>query len=219
MTTMPNYFICLDTETANDIECPFVYDIGGAVITEDGAVVTSFSFAVEEIFNDTDLMTSAYCANKLPKYYEDIADGKREIRTLYEIRSYIARLVKRYRIKYAVAHNARFDNCSLNTTLRYRSTSVMRFFLPYGVKWVDTLKMARLVFKEDENYRAFCVANEYVTKRGQNRYTAEILFRYLSADNSFIEEHQGLADALIEKDILVHCLRTLSIEDGLLWSK
>lgn len=212
------YYLCLDTETTNDFDCPLVYDVGGAIVRDDGKVLNPFSFAVDEIFNDARLMSTAYFAKKLPAYHRDIAEGKREIRQLYEIRKHIADLVRRYHVRYAVAHNARFDNGSLNTTIRYRSTSMVRFFLPYGVKWVDTLKMARMVFKGSNEYNTFCRENGYVCKNGQNRFTAEVLYRFLSGNNEFIEEHQGLADVLIEKDILVYCLQYITIEDGLLWS-
>ena len=37
--------------------------------------------------------------------------------------------------------------------------------------------------------------------------TAEILYRFLSGDENFIESHTGLEDCEIEKEILVYCLK------------
>ena len=59
--------------------------------------------------------------------------------------------------------------------------------------------------------------NNYLTKRGQKRYTAEILYRYLSGDDSFEEVHCGLEDVLIEKEIFMECLRRMPNIDGTLW--
>ena len=79
------------------------------------------------------------------------------------------------------------------------------------------MKLSRNTFKDDENYREFCISNNYVTTRNENRYTAEVIYRFLTNCNDFEEEHTGLADCMIEKEIFRYCLETLSYEDGYLW--
>ena len=76
--------------------------------------------------------------------------------------------------------------------------------------------MARKAFGTDENYKAFCDANDYKTARGQRRMTAEVLYRFISGDNSFEEVHKGLDDVLIEKEILIEC-RKRGVVDGSLY--
>ena len=49
--------------------------------------------------------------------------------------------------------------------------------------------------------------NGYLTKNGQVRKTAEIIYRYITKDNDFTESHTGLEDVMIEKEILAHCFR------------
>ena len=39
-----NYIVMLDTETANDLECPLTYDIGWAIIDKWGTVYRKRSF-------------------------------------------------------------------------------------------------------------------------------------------------------------------------------
>jgi hypothetical protein len=46
-----------------------------------------------------------------------------------------------------------------------------------------------------------------MTKNNQPRLTAEIIYRFISGDENFIEEHKGLDDVLIEKEILAYCYR------------
>ena len=211
------YMIILDTETTNDIECPFVYDFGFAVIDENAHVYASYSYVNADIFCDDELMSTAFFAEEIPQYWEDIKSGKRILKSFRSIERIFRRVCLDWGVNVFVAHNARFDYKSLNNTKRYITTSRSRFFFPYGAKFVDTLKLSRNVFANDDDYREFCVSNEYVTKRNENRYTAEIIYRFLTGDNGFEEEHTGLADCMIEKEIFRHCLVTESVESGYLW--
>jgi DNA polymerase III epsilon subunit-like protein len=214
---MNEKFIVLDTETTNDIDCPLAYDIGFAVIDKQGKVYESFSFVVAEIFLDEELMSSAFFAEKIPMYWEQIVKGERKIKRLYNIRKTLAEVMQKYNTKIVIAHNARFDYISTATTQRYLTKSKYRYFFPYGTEIWDTLKMSREIFKDDENYCAFCTENEYVTKNNSVKLTAEILYRYLTNDISFIESHTGLEDVLIEKEIFVHCVQKNPEINGRLW--
>ena len=209
--------IILDTETTNDIECPLVYDFGFAVIDETGKVYASYSYVNADIFCDDELMATAFFAEKIPQYWEDIKSGKRILKSFRSIERIFRRVCSDWNVNIFVAHNARFDYNALQNTKRYITTSRYRFFFPYGAKFVDTLQLSRNAFSGDENYREFCVCNNYVTKRNENRYTAEIIYRFLTGNNDFEEEHTGLADCMIEKEILRYCLVTETIESGYLW--
>jgi hypothetical protein len=37
--------------------------------------------------------------------------------------------------------------------------------------------------------------------------TAEVLYRFITKDNDFVESHTGLEDVMIEKEILAYCYR------------
>lgn len=210
-------YIILDTETTNDIECPLVYDFGFAVIDENGKVYASYSYVNADIFCDEELMASAYFADKIPTYWNEIKSGERILKSFRSIERIFRRVCADWNIDTFVAHNARFDYLALNNTKRYITTSRSRFFFPFGAKFVDTLKLSRDVFANDDEYRDFCVSNEYVTKRNENRYTAEIIYRFLTKNNDFEEAHTGLADCMIEKEIFRYCLETVLEENGYLW--
>lgn len=213
-------FIVLDTETANSIDDPMCYDVGFAVIDETGKVYESHSYVIADIFLDEKkMMKEAYFADKIPQYWEDIKNGKRQLRRFKTVKRILKDVCDQYCVKIIVAHNARFDNRSLNLTQRWLTSSKYRYFFPYGVKVWDTLKMAREIFGKDEDYGRFCYENGYLTKRGQRRYTAEILYRYLTNNVDFVESHTGLEDVMIEKEILVECLKRDSKLDGSLWKK
>ena len=214
---MVEKFIVLDTETTNDIECPLTYDIGFAVIDKFGFVYEKHSFVVADIFLDKELMASAYFFEKIPMYWEQIKNGERTLTSFFNIRKILAKVMAEHNIDTVIAHNARFDYISTATTQRYLTKSKYRYFFPYGTKVWDTLKMARETFKDDEKYCEFCTENDYKTSNNCNRYTAEILYRFLTDDNSFIESHTGLEDVLIEKEIFVECVRRNPEIDGKLW--
>lgn len=210
-------FIVFDSETTNSIDDPLCYDIGFAVIDVEGRVYEQHSYVVADIFLDDELMRSAYFADKIPTYWEDIKEGRRLLRQFKTIRRIFRETCDKYNIKKVIAHNARFDYRSANLTQRFLTGSKYRYFFPYGVEFIDTLKMAKATFN-DEKYNSFCYYNDYLTKRGKNRYTAEIIYRYLTNNNNFIESHTGLEDVLIEKDIFVYCMRSNPEIDGRLWA-
>ena len=209
--------IVVDTETTNSLDDPLCYDVGFAVIDEVGNVYETYSFVVADIFLDKELMKSAYFADKIPAYWEDIKSGKRELKTFRNIKKAFADCVKRNDVKIVLAHNARFDYRSLNLTLRYLTCSKQRFFFPFGTTIWDTLKMSREVLKNDASYGEFCYSNEYLTKRMCKRFTAEIIYRFLTGNNSYEESHTGLEDVLIEKEIFAYCIGKNPEINGALW--
>ena len=212
-------FLVVDTETCNSIDDPFCYDVGFAVVEATGEVVEAHSYVVADIFLDNELMESAYFKDKIPQYWEDIQSGKRILRRFKTIKAILRDVVEQYGIRYIVAHNASFDYRSLNYTQRLLTSSKYRYFFPLGVEIWDTLKMARQVLGKDETYKQFCIDNGFTygkEDKPQCRYTAEIIHRFLTGNLDFVEEHTGLEDVLIEKDILAYCLAN-GLETGKLW--
>ena len=175
------------------------------------------SFVVADVFLDKDLMNSAYFVEKIPQYWEDIKNKKRVLAKFSTIRKIFAQVCKKYAIRCVCAHNARFDYRSLNLTLRFLTCSKYRFFFPYGVEIWDTLKMSREVLNKNEKYGEFCYDNNYLTQRLCKRFTAEIIFRFLTDNVNFEESHTGLEDVLIEKEILSYCINVNPEINGKLW--
>ena len=206
----------LDTETTTSLDDPICYDVGFAVVEREGAIYETYSFVVAEVFLNEELMESAYFIEKVPQYWEDIKNGTRKLAKFNTIRKVLAETMKKYNTNIVIAHNARFDYRSTAKTQRYLTKSKYRYFLPYGTEVWDTLKMAREVLKNDVAYDNFCYDNNYVTKRGCKRFTAEILYRFFTGDNDFVESHTGLEDVTIEKVIFAECMAR-GAESGKLW--
>lgn len=193
-----------------DVKNGQVYDLGGQVIEDDGTVLKEVSFINRDVFfGMPQSMTQCYYANKIPQYVKDIKDKKHEIVNTWQMWNKFYQICKKYNVDYVVAHNARFDINTLNATMRYQTKSRKRYFLPYGTKILDTMRLADEFICKNEDYVKFCKDNGYMTKHRKPRpqETAEVLYRFLTGNKDFTESHTGLEDVKIEKEILLECLR------------
>lgn len=211
-----SYKLVLDTET-----CPvdktieevlpsnmWTYDIGWAIVDKRGKVYRTRSYLVAEIFLDEkELMKSAYYANKIPQYWEDIKNGKRELKTWYNIKKTLLEDIAEYGVTEVFAHNMRFDYGTTNATQRWVTKSKYRYFFPKEIEICDTLKMARDVIVPMPSYKKFCEMHNLYTKNGRLSASAEILYKFIINDPDYIEEHTALEDVLIEKEILAYCYK------------
>lgn len=196
--------LIIDTETTNSLDDALVYDCGFIVADYEGNIYSEHSFVNADVFCDKELMSSAFFAEKIPTYWEEIKKGERTLTSFRNIKWTLRRIMKENNISKVYAYNCRFDYCSLATTERYLTKSKYRYVFPYGTEFHDILALSRHVLKKDSDYRKFCKDNNYLTTYNGNRYTAEIVARYFF-NNQFIEEHTALADCDIEYKILLKC--------------
>ena len=199
-------YLVVDIETANTLEDALAYDVGLAIADRDGNIYEKHSFICSEIFNDTTLMTSAYYAKKIPEYLANIKQGERKVVPLYEIRKKVFDLYETYHYKAVLAYNAYFDNRGLNITQRYLTKSKYRWFFPYCVPVHCIWHMACQVICSQKKYHNFCVANGFVSEKGNISTSAETVYRFLTNNLDFKEEHKGLEDVLIETAIFAKCI-------------
>ena len=106
-----------------------------------------------------------------------------------------------------VAHNARFDIDAINATFKWLYGFTCQVLDNMEI-W-DSMKMAK-TFADTPSYRKFCERNEYLTKHKppRARMTAEILYRFITGNNDFIESHTALEDTQIEREIVLYAYRT-----------
>ncbi len=216
---MPKYLF-MDSETAEtnmidgqlDVTNGQVYDLGLMVIDENGKVYDQISLVNEDVFfGMPQSMQEAYFANKIPQYLEDMRKGKRKIVNSWQMYKIFTEMCQKYEVVAVVAHNAFFDVKVLNATMRYQTKSRVRWFLPWGTEIIDTLKLARNTFGKDPQYVQWCKDNGYMPKHEtpRPRFTAEVLYRYITGDNSYEESHTGLEDVTIEKEIFLKCMERM----------
>ena len=205
------YIIILDVETTNNQigvkgapNDGLVYDLGFTVADKQGNVYAKRSFAIKEIFDWKELMDTAYYKNKLPKYYEKIRKGEMKKVSIWEARKSIKSAMEYFNITEVYAFNANFDYTTLNNTVRFLSGSACRWFFKYGTKICDIWHIACQTLGLQKTFQWENVRNA----NGNLITNAERMYAYLSQDFDFEEEHTGLADALIETQILARCFKT-----------
>lgn len=196
----------------------FAYDLGWQVVDKRGKVYAERSFVIADIFlAEKDLMQSAYYADKIPQYWEEIKNGERILTSFYKVLKQFREDIETFKVEQVFAHNMRFDYGTLQNTQRWLTKSKYRNFFPYDVEICDTLKMARQLIATMPSYKKYCEEYGYMTKNNQPRLTAEIIYRFISGDDDFEEVHKGLDDVKIEKEILAYCYRKHKSFNPRLW--
>jgi len=202
------YFLVLDTETCNSLEEPIPYDIGWVICDRHGNIFARRSFIVAEVFFDmADVMQSAYYAEKIPMYWEDIKAKKRTVSTFWNIRKILVADMKQYKVKKVGAYNMGFDKRALNNLIRYVSKSWKRYFFPHGTEFFCIWNMACDTILNRTTYIKFAERNGYISDFGNIQTSAECAYRYITNHTEFIESHTGLEDVEIEVAIMAHCYR------------
>ena len=194
--------ICVfDTETTS-LEKPFCYNIGYTIYdTENNEKLLSRDFVVEQVWHNTMLFTTAYYADKREIYVNRMRSRKVRMEKWGYITQQMYRDFKDFDVTLAFAYNSPFDvkvmeyNCDWFKTINPLDT----------IKVLDIRGYVHKAIAFDEDFQKFCDEHQYYTESGNYSTTAETLFRYITDNTEFEEEHTALADSLIECDILAHC--------------
>ena len=201
------YIMCLDVETANGFSKPLIYDMGFAITDKKGNIYQKFSFVIEEIFDNKELMDTAYYKEKVPMYLEKIANGE-TIKVKYlEMREVFLKCLEVYRVDMVAAYNLNFDMRALRTTTEKLYGKGKRF-LTSEYKDIELMciwSFACEVLYSRPSFINFIDKHNLMTEKGNPLTNAEVGYRYISGDLEFEEAHRGLQDVEIECQILAKC--------------
>ena len=208
MSRRKEMFLVIDTETCNTVEQPLPYDIGFAICDRMGNIVEERSYVVAETFLDMkDTMKSAYFAEKIPNYWEDIKNGTREIKSIYKIRKEVKDLMSKYNVKKVGAYNMGFDKRALNNVMRYTTKSFCRWFFPFGTEFFCIWHLATQTLLQQKTFFKMAEKNDWFSEKGNLLTNAEVTYNYIKKMSDFKESHTGLEDIRIEIEIMAHCFR------------
>ena len=208
MSRRKEMYLVIDTETCNTVEQPLPYDIGFAICDRMGNIAEERSYVVAETFLDMkDTMKSAYFAEKIPQYWEDIKNGSREIKSIYKIRKEVKDLMKKYNVKKVGAYNMGFDKRALNNVMRYTTKSSCRWFFPFGTEFFCIWHLATQTLLQQKTFFKMAEKNDWFSEKGNLLTNAEVTYNYIKKMSDFKEEHKGLEDVRIEIEIMAHCFR------------
>lgn len=208
MSRRKEMYLVIDTETCNTVEQPLPYDIGFAICDRMGNIAEERSYVVAETFLDMkDTMKSAYFAEKIPQYWEDIKNGSREIKSIYKIRKEVKDLMNKYNVKKVGAYNMGFDKRALNNVMRYTTKSFCRWFFPFGTEFFCIWHLATQTLLQQKTFFKMAEKNDWFSEKGNLLTNAEVTYNYIKKMSDFKEEHKGLEDVRIEIEIMAHCFR------------
>lgn len=196
-------YLIIDTETLG-VDNQLIYNIGYLIYdTETRAVKVARDYVITEIYDNDNLMQSAYYYNKKPIYEMRIANGTcKKIKWSYALRV-LARDIKKHNVDKLYAFNSRFDMSSIKTTCsRYHTKN------PTDIIYDIWKGQANPIITKQPSYIEFCETNGFMTKHKtpRPRENAETLYAYLTNNPSYVEEHTALEDSKIELQILLATL-------------
>lgn len=192
--------IVLDTETLG-IKNKQVYEIGYVVATADGKVLRERDYIIKQTYENVALFNTAYYANKRSIYEQKLADGLAKSVYWGYAMKVLANDIARYGVSELYAYNSSFDISAIELTHQRLGAKTR----PTADGIIDIMDFIGSITDTNE-YIEFCVANGYMTKANKPQTKAETLFRYITNNNDFIEDHMALEDSRIELDILMRAL-------------
>lgn len=191
-----------DTETI-DVEKAFCYNIGYVIFnTDEKTIVAKRDFVVEQVWHNTMLFNTAYYSNKKPIYISRLRGRSCVMEKFGYITQQMVRDIKEFDVAHAFAYNSSFDE---------------RVF-EFNCDWFKCINPLELITVHDirghvfkaigftKEYKTFCEEYQLFTDSGNYSTTAEAVYRYVSGEYDFVEEHTALSDSIIECQILVHCV-------------
>lgn len=197
--------IVLDTETIS-LEKPFVYDLGYVIVNDNGDIIAKKSYVISQVWNNKELFATAYYADKKPLYYARLKSGYSKKVGWGHAMRYLANDIKKYGITEIYAYNSKFDSRALNFMCAwYKIVNGLG-----GIEIQDIMNFIKPITKS-QDFVNFCEKNGFMTnhKTPQPQKKAETLYRYLTDNVDYEEEHTGLEDSLIELEILMTALALL----------
>lgn len=194
--------VVFDTETTS-LEKPFCYNIGFCIIDTDlDEILVKRDYVVEQIWHNIPLFSTAYYADKRPIYVSRMKGKACKMEKFGYITQEMCRLFKAYEIECAYAYNSSFDEKVFNFNCDY-----FKCINPFdNIPIFDIRGLVHRYIAFDKNFQDFCDHYDLYTESGHYSTTAETLFRYITQNVEFDEEHTALADSEIEYQILKECI-------------
>lgn len=112
--------------------------------------------------------------------------------------------ITKYGIKRIWAYNCTFDKSALERLFNEQQFTILSSLVAF-CDIIPAILYTRLLCPE---YIEFCKTNGFVTEKGNIQTKAEIVYRYLTGDMEYVEEHTGLADVKDEFFILRKAMET-----------
>lgn len=197
-------FIVLDVEGMSTCR---PYNIGYVIADRDGRIYKKHSFSFpeciwENIVNAVETgialdMTKANIQEILKDYENRRLKRKYKSISIKEFYKLFTKEIKKYKIKRLFAYNVTFDRSALKRLFGEEK------FESLNLEYCDIITGILQTKLLTKKYCKFCIDNGFITDKNNIQTKAEVVYRYLTNCLDFVEEHTGLADVMIELQILI----------------
>lgn len=197
--------IVLDTETLG-LQNPTIYELGFIIYdTETNSIIKERDYLIKQVYDNLDLFNTAYYSSKRPIYEEMLVS--KLIKRVYwgYALNMLLKDIEKYNVSEIYAYNSRFDKNAINHTIQ-----ALNGAKGFESEILDIMNYIQPIVST-QDYQGFCESNGYMTKHKTPRpqKKAETLYRYLTNNTDFIEDHMALSDSQIELTILMTALAML----------
>lgn len=202
-------FIVLDVEGMSGAR---PYNVGYIIADRNGKIYKRHSFAFPVAIWEniaTSLKIGQAIEMTKQNIQEILQDSDRPRRkrkyksvTIPEFTKQFLKEIQHYKIKRIFAYNVSFDKNAIYNLIGENA------FDSLGVEWCDIVSGILTTKLLTKRYIKWCFTNGFITPTGIASYKAEVVYRYLTGNLNFEEEHTGLADTLIEYEILLTAFKS-----------
>lgn len=190
--------LVFDTETIS-INKPFCYNLGYMIMDFDTLDILEYEdFVIEQIYHNKPLFETAYYAQKKPLYTSKLKGKKMTMKKYGHACRKLRTDIKKHGVDFVYAFNSPFDERVLNFNSDFFGVQNPL----KGVEIRDIRAYAMNTICNTVEYKAFCERNGLFTETFNYSTSAETLYRFITQDIDFIEEHTALSDSAIETAIL-----------------
>ena len=190
-----------DTETTS-LEKPFCYNIGYIIAdSETAEILCKRDYVVEQVWHNPMLFTTAYYADKRDLYVASMRSRKTSMDKFGYICQRMIRDIKNYEVSSAYAYNSSFDEKVFTFNCDWFKCNN-----PFDNIPIYDIRGYAHHFICDDEFKKWCEEHEAFSDSGNYSTTAENMYRYISGNTEFTEEHTALADSEIETGILFFSL-------------
>lgn len=197
-------FIVLDVEGASNKK---PYNIGFIVADRYGKIYKRYSYAFpeciwENIVNAVETgialdMTKKNIQEILSDYKNSYFKRKYKQISIADFYKIFTKVINRYKIKRLFAYNVNFDKNALKRLFGDEK------FDSLNLEYCDIISGILTTKLMTKKYINFCIENNFLTPKKKIETKAETVYRYLTNNLHFKEEHTGLSDVGIEYEILL----------------
>lgn len=194
-------YAILDIETLTDAR--LALDIAWILYDSKGNEITRHNYLVKEVVETPFfyhlLRNDRFMRDKAQYYCDALSFNSIEVVSLEEIAMAFNTMSYNYNCDIIMcAYNAAFDFETLNTnSLVYYGYN----FFDDNITVLDIMVAAMSTICNTNKYVRWCNLLGFLTPKGNVKTSAEVVYRYISANPNFIEAHHALLDCEIESKI------------------